>query len=1376
MKKNFLGIIIFICALFIPTIAHADSTAERIHFISSTNGDSMIIESNGHYGLVDALDSTEVSKVINYATALGVQKFDFVIMTHNHEDHIGGISALADFFDSNTIVFYKEDLLVSDDYEEYTLGLHNHTNYETAIQTFTTNGSKKCDVTKAYLESNAACNLTILTNSGISEVTYDANPADANADADYPYSTQYATKTRENLSFAFGDYNINLYSLYSVSYHHENLNSIVTLVTYTFEDEDEEEQSYTALLTGDVETARGDFDYSTTSSSSNIITDPTGTCIWCRELGLENQIADIIESVNLLKAANHGSNVSNSLYSIFRYEPQYYVITGGETNGEPYDNNVIPMTYLKANGAKSYLASEAPGALVAVFDETNGITIKNYNTSATETATEYSDPSDGPFTNGWKQLYVENVEALTLAYVENGSVITDQWKDIIRNSAEHRYHFDETGLIDTGFFVEILDVNALANEELTIEEILGTLNYGTGYKTYYLCEDNACLGEMQTGFQTIDGYKYYFRTVADEISEGNKGEMVVGLAEINGDKYYFRTKTDEVFTGPQGSALINGCVTVDVSGTDTLMCFDSNGIYTTNAVPTPAPTTDLCTNPTYNGEAQTITSAPLGGYTLSNNEQTNAGTYTVTATKNPGYVWDDNDTSETKTIQCSIEKAQLTKPTMTEVSYIYTGEEIIPTFEDYNDWGIIETIKDANNNPVTTPTNVGTYYTTLTLTSPGNNMEWIEEIEDDTAPDGIRIETSTDPITYEWAIVTAQRPAPAASNTSFQYDGTEHSIAVSTGEGELEYSLTGVATDWSTTKPGRTEVGATQIFVRVKADLNYSASDVVSATVTITKRELTRPTIIGGSYEYTGLSITPVIQGFDSAIMTVTGNTSATNVGAYSVTVNIKDDATTRSRYIWADQSYSASIIPWSITKTQKLTPSVTSYNEKPYDGNPHTVTINSADPVEYSLDGLNWSDTAPTRTNVGTTLLHVRAKGNNNYEPSTAVNAVINIVPAKLNKPVLVTSSFDYTGSLITPEIYGYDSTIMNISGDTSGTDVNQYTITIGLKPIPSTSPAEYNYAWIEDDTTDDVNLVWEIIQNAYPAPTVAGYNGTYDGNEHTITVTGSGTMKYSTDNTNWVDVLPTRTDAGTTTVYVKRIGDENHSASNVVSAKIIIAKANIESPTVTSYSGNYDGSSHTITVSPVSIGTLKYSTDQVNWSTTKPTRTSVGTTTVYVKVFGDSNYNNSSTVTGTITINEDATYEIKNYTVDETNKYITKIIVGTDLETFKSNIILGSEYSVVVDTKTVNGKKLLYTGGKTKIMHGTTVVKEYTNIVIGDTNGDGLTNSADLLRIRQHLLGTKLLTGVYFIASDINYDNIINSADLLRVRQHLLGTKLIG
>ena len=68
-----------------------------------------------------------------------------------------------------------------------------------------------------------------------------------------------------------------------------------------------------------------------------------------------------------------------------------------------------------------------------------------------------------------------------------------------------------------------------------------------------------------------------------------------------------------------------------------------------------------------------------------------------------------------------------------------------------------------------------------------------------------------------------------------------------------------------------------------------------------------------------------------------------------------------------------------------------------------------------------------------------------------------------------------------------------------------------------------------------------------------------------------------------------------------------------------------------------------------------------------------------------------------------------------------------------------------------------------------------EYIFIILGDVTGEGIINSADLLKIRQHLLTVVTLKDELFYSADITKDEILNSADLLRVRQHLLGINKI-
>ena len=154
--------------------------------------------------------------------------------------------------------------------------------------------------------------------------------------------------------------------------------------------------------------------------------------------------------------------------------------------------------------------------------------------------------------------------------------------EITLNSTE-TYRFDENGVMITGFYTD--DSGTYYYSELAVDlgqrvkgdkEINGSSytfgedgkmvtglskdgkhyfnNQGqlvTGWitdngKTYYASLET---GEIQTGFQTIDGTKYYFAEKADTKTQVTYGQMLKGVQTINGKNYFLGENTGRVVTG-----------------------------------------------------------------------------------------------------------------------------------------------------------------------------------------------------------------------------------------------------------------------------------------------------------------------------------------------------------------------------------------------------------------------------------------------------------------------------------------------------------------------------------------------------------------------------------------------------------------------------------------------------------------------------------------------------------------------------------------------------------------------------------------------------------------------------------------------------------
>ena len=272
------------------------------------------------------------------------------------------------------------------------------------------------------------------------------------------------------------------------------------------------------------------------------------------------------------------------------------------------------------------------------------------------------------------------------------------------------------------------------------------------------------------------------------------------------------------------------------------------------------------------------------------------------------------------------------------------------------------------------------------------------------------------------------------------------------------------------------------------------------------------------------------------------------------------------SNYMWSDGTTSNKTISWSIGKASQSAP--TAYGS--------SVTYNATATASASGGGkvgsIEWSN-GSSRTAIGSQSTQARWSGNSNYNASAWSSAVTLAVSKYTTSITFYSTDRAYNGSAL------YASAYVNFP---SGGKTPKGTIYYG------TSSGSKTYS--------------------------ASYSGS------SVALRSVNVVNYNASATVYAYFVPDTT-----------CNDVYNQSGNASRTFKINAKAASALPTSWSGSSRTYHNTATVTATGYSGGTLYYRTSTDNstwgsWSTTKPTRTVIGTTYVQCYVAGDSNHNNSS------------------------------------------------------------------------------------------------------------------------------------------------------
>ena len=630
-----------------------------------------------------------------------------------------------------------------------------------------------------------------------------------------------------------------------------------------------------------------------------------------------------------------------------------------------------------------------------------------------------------------------------------------------------------------------------------------------------------------------------------------------------------------------------------------------------------------------------------------------------------------------------------------------------------------------------------------------------------------------------------------AENTTVTYDGNAHAFnevtttaagaTIAYGEAADTYDLT--------TVPSKTDAGIYTLYYKVTAPGYAPKTGSYTLTINPASIEYTA-TGFDGTYDGANHTITVTVTNPANAVITYSGEEN----GTYKDTAPVYSQANTNAT-VWFKITAGSNYVDVKDSRTVKINEAdmdiqITANESVTYDGQPHvSATINKLIPsgaiISYMWDTTEVGNgQIPSFTDAGTYVINWTAM-RSGYKVKTGIYTFIidkadidtNSYSIAANADVNYDGNAHASATAAIPEnmIVSYTCNGQTYNEVPSFTEIGTYTVSYTVSAGNNYNDATGSYTFTIKDGTIEASST--------------GYDGVYDGQPHSITVTVTKpqgtTIEYRTsEEAAWSTTNPTFTDAGDYTVYwqVTKTGYTAASGSDTV---------NITKATITGYSvtanpdATYDGEAHESAIVTLPKGaTISYTCNDVEY-TTVPSFTDVGTYTVSYTISAGSNYNDATgsytftikdgTLTGITDTDYNAPYDGQAHTIT---------VTAPDGATITYSETENGEYIATAPTLTNAGTKTVYwkvektgyttvTGSNTIAItkKAVTITIDAKSKSIGDADPEftatvtGLVNEKDLGTITYtrepgETAGTYEISASY--TENANYDVTVTKANL--------------